>query len=86
MFVTQRQFLQPTAIAMFRQSTFSLILLQLCLIPQSIYSRQQQILCVKASGSSTSTSECKTLMDWYSNNSTAAFISNTELLFQEGFH
>ena len=25
-------------------------------------------------------------MDWYSNNSTAAFTSNTELLFQEGIH
>ena len=85
-FITQKQILQPTAMTMFRQSMFSLILLQLCLIPQSIYSQQQQILCVQASSSSTSSSECKTLMDWYSNNSIAAFTSNTELLFQEGFH
>ena len=85
-FTTQKQILRPTAMAMFQQIMFLLTLLQLCLIPQSICGHQQQILCVQASGSSTSSSECKTLMDWYSNNSTAAFTSNTELLFQEGFH
>ena len=63
-----------------------LILLQLCIIPQVLHG-QQQTLCVRTdSGGSTSSSECKTLMDWYINYSTAAFTSNTKLQFQEGIH
>ena len=66
----------------------SLILLQLCLlIASQVLHGQQQVLCVQASsGNSVSSSECKTLMDWYNNFSAAAFTSNTKLLFQEGIH
>ena len=72
--------------ALSQQTMLSLILLQLCVILQILHG-QQQILCVQtSSGGSTSSSECKTLMDWYTNYSTAAFTSNTKLQFQEGFH
>ena len=70
---------------LFQQTIFSAILLQLCLIPQVLHG-QQQTLCVRASDSSTLSSECRTFKDWYSNNSNAAFSSNTMLRFEKGFH
>ena len=75
----------PTAMAVFQQTLSSLILLQLCLIPRITHG-QQQTLCVQASGNSTPSSECKTLMDWYGNGSAAVFMSDTKLVFQEGIH
>ena len=77
--------MNPTAMTVLQRIALPLILLQLCLISQTIQS-QQQTLCVQASSNSTPSSECKSLMDWYSNNSTAAFASNTKLLFQKGIH
>ena len=65
---------------------FQLILLQFFLTFQASQSQQQQqILCVQATSNSTPPLECKTL-DWYGDNSTATFMSNSKLLFQEGTH